>query len=281
MKKVVFLLIIVSTILIAENSNDSSKVTSNWHPKMVLGLNMSQIAFSNWSKGGENSITWTLLGDFELKYIGDNWSLKNDFKFAYGRTKLGDANFRTNNNEINLESVLSYKAKWVVDPFFSNSLRTQVTKGYDYEKDPTESIVDFFDPGYITQSFGFTYDKSKIGTTRLGIAVQETFTRYHNEYTEDNETEYVEKFKLETGVESVTNSELLIDTNIKLKSKLRLFTRFEKLDVWDVNWTNNFESKINSYLQVSFDFQLIYEKAQSVKTQVKEAFQLGIRYNLI
>ena len=73
----------------------------------------------------------------------------------------------------------------------------------------------------------------------------------------------------------------MIDTNIKLKSKLRLFTRFENLDVWDVSWNNKFVSKLNSYLQVNFDFVLIYEKAQSLKTQTKEAFQLGITYKLI
>ena len=282
MKKLLVILLLFAVNLTATNINDSSKVEIDpWETKLIAGLNISQIAFSNWAKGGENSVTWTLHSEFDLKYITPTWTFKNDFKFAYGRTKLGEAEFRTNNNEINLESVLSYNAGWVVDPFFGNSVRTQVTTGFDYEKDPNKSIVDFFDPGYVTQSFGFTYDKSKIGRTRFGIALQEIFTNNHPQYSDDSETEPIENFKFETGIESVTNSEVLIDTNIKLESKLRLFSRFEKLDVWDVNWSNNFVSKINSYLQVNLDFVLIYEKAQSLKTQMKEAFQLGITYTLI
>lgn len=280
MKKYLFLFVFLLNFISNAKSIDSTKAINTWVPKLVLGLNLSQIAFSNWVKGGENSVTWTILTDFDLKYQTESWSVKNDFNVAYGRTKLGDADFRTNENEINLETVVSYKASWVVDPFFSNSVRTQVTKGYDYEKDPNQSIVNFFDPGYITQSFGFTYDKLKFGTTRFGVAVQETFTNYHTQYSDDDETEEIEKFKFETGVESVTDTEFEIDTNIRLKSKLRLFTRFEKLEVWDVRFSNKFVSKINSYLQVNIDLMLIYEKSQSLKTQMKEAFQLGFKYNL-
>lgn len=281
MKKYFLMFVFLSSFGSMAKSIDSTKVANSWIPKLVLGLNLSQIAFSNWIKGGENSVTWTVLTDFDLKYKTESWSVKNDFNIAYGRTKLGEADFRTNENEINLETVVSYNASWVVDPFFSNSIRTQVTRGYDYEKDPNKTIVNFFDPGYITQSFGFTYDKLKFGTTRFGVAVQETFTNFHTQYSDDTETEKVEKFKFETGVESVTDTEVEIDTNIKLESKLRLFTRFEKLEVWDVRFSNKFVSKINSYLQVNIDLMLIYEKSQSLKTQMKEAFQLGIKYNLL
>lgn len=281
MKKIfIFLTIFISVH--AENANvDTLNIKSQWQPSVVLGLNLSQIAFSNWTKGGENAITWTVLSEIELNKKTETWTLKNEFNVSYGRTKLGDAEFRTNNNEIYLENVASYNVGWIVDPFFGNSIRTQVTKGYDYEKDPKTSIADFFDPGYITQSFGFTYNHLKVGTTRIGVAFQETITNQHTSYSDDELTEEIENFKFETGLEAVSKSEFLIDTNIVLKSKLRLFTRFENLDVWDVNWTNKFESKINSYLHVNFDFVLIYEKAQSLKTQMKEAFLLGIKYNLI
>ncbi len=279
-KIILFLIPFIS--IIANTSQDTTKTNiSPWHNKMSLGFNISQIAFSEWAKGGENAITWTALTEFESIYKSDTWTLKNDFKIAYGRTKLGKEEFKTNNNEINIDNVLSYNIGFLVDLFFSNSLRTQVTTGYDYKKKPKITIVDFFDPGYLTQSFGFTYDKLEFGRTRFGIALQETFTHNHNQYTDDKETDKIEKFKFETGIESVTNAEINLDTNIKLKSKLRLFSSFENLDVWDVNWSNNFSSKINSFLQVSLDFVLIYEKAQSVKTQIKEAFQLGIIYTII
>lgn len=272
---------IFANISLANNSNDTLKTKNKWNSTWIMGLNISQVAFSNWVKGGENSVNWTIHSRFKSIYKSKIWTLKNDYKIEYGRTKLGDGNFRTNNNEIYFESVLSNNVGWFVDPFFGNSIKTQVTKGYDYKKDPNKSIVDFFDPGYVTQSFGFTYDKLEFGRTRFGIAVQEVFSNIHIEYTDDKLTENIERFKLETGIEAVTDGELILDTNIKLQTKLRLFSRFERLDVWDVYWSNNIVSKINSYLQVSFDFHLIYEKAQSIETQIKEAFQLGIIYNII
>lgn len=281
MKKIILLFAIFITIH-AENTNtDTLNLKNQWHPSVVLGLNLSQIAFSNWVKGGENAVTWTVLSDIELNKKSETWTLKNEFNISYGRTKLGESDFRTNENEINLENVISYNVGWIVDPFLGNSVRTQLTKGYNYEKDPDKGIADFFDPGYITQSFGFTYNHLSFGTTRIGVAFQETFTDEHFQYSDDVMTDEIEKFKFETGLEAVSKGEFLIDTNIVLKSKLRLFTRFEKLEVWDVNWSNKFESKINSYLHVNFDFVLIYEKAQSLDTQMKEAFLLGIKYNLI
>ncbi|MGD8780972.1 MAG: DUF3078 domain-containing protein [Ignavibacteria bacterium] len=282
MRKIFVFYFVISSTLLAEKSTDSTKNNINsWEKQLIVGLNVSQIAFSNWVKGGENSVAWTIHSEFNIKYKSKIWILNNEYKIMYGRTKLGKGEFKTIDNEINLESVLLYNAGWVVVPFFGNSIRTQVTTGFNYEKDLNESIVDFFDPGYITQSLGFTYDKSIIGNTRFGIAFQETFTNKHPEYSDDEDTAEIENFKFETGIESVTNSEFLIDTNIKLVSKLRLFSRFENLDIWDVNWNNQFVSKINSYLRVNFDFVLIYEKAQSLKTQIKESFQLGITYNII
>jgi hypothetical protein len=283
MRKLFIIIFVLTSVhfTIFAKSTDTLNISKKWDPSVILGLNLSQIAFSNWVKGGENAVTWTILSDIDINYESDIWSLKNDFNIAYGRTKLGNAAFRTNNNEINLESVFSYNVGWIVDPFFSNSIRTQVTKGYDYEKDTKNSIADFFDPGYITQSFGFTYKQLTFGTTRVGVALQETITDIHSQYSDDDKTKGIENFRFETGIETVTKTEVLIDTNIKLKSKLRLFTRFENLDIWDVTWSSKFESKINSFLQVNLDFMLIYDKAQSLKTQFKEAFQLGIKYNLI
>ena len=40
---------------------------------------------------------------------------------------------------------------WAVDPFFAVTFRSAITKGYDYSVTPNTQIVDFFDPGYLTQ----------------------------------------------------------------------------------------------------------------------------------
>src|SRR5690606_750338 len=138
--------------------------------------------------------------------------------------------------DIYFESVGSRDIGWAVDPYIAVTFRSALTKGYDYKVDPAVQIVDFFDPGYLTEAIGFTYDKNKIITTRLGIAFQQTFAnKFAAFYTDDPATAIeFEYFKFETGIESVTEVKYEFLPNMTYYSFLRLFTRFDALDVWDV-----------------------------------------------
>lgn len=252
-----------------------------WVPTAAAGLNISQIALSDWTQGGEDALTWSITGTGGLKYTTDFWSFKNDLKIAYGRTRLGSEEFKTNDNELYLESVLSRSIGWDIEPYFSNTVRTALTTGYSYEEDSKTTIANFFDPGYITQSLGFIYDKVPGFQTRLGFAIQEVITNKFTQYSDDTETAEVEKLKLETGLESVSTAEYTLMENVLLKSKLRLFTRYESLDVWDVRWDNTVAAKVNDYLNVNFTFLLVYEEAQIKKRQIKEGLQLGLVYTIL
>jgi hypothetical protein len=276
------LLFILLFFLIQTNfaQQDSVKLYT-WTPLAVVGLNLSQVALSNWTQGGDNSVAVSFLGTGGLKYFTQSWKFTNDLKLAYGRTKLGSQDFRTTDNELYLESVLAYDIGWEIDPYVSNIVRTAIADGYKYEEDTTYAIAGFFDPGYLTQSLGFTYNKLNDFTTRLGFAVQETFTNKFNQYADDPSTAAIEKTKIETGLESVTTAQFSLQDNLLYSSNLRLFTRFNSLDVWDVRWDNSFVVKINDYLNVNLAVLLIYQKDQSPKTQVKEALQLGITYTLL
>lgn len=277
MKKLsIVLLLLWSSVIFAEGDSLNGK----WKPDGVGGINLSQIAFTNWAKGGENSLSWIFFSNVGLSYEATHYKLKNNFKFAYGRTKLGDAAYRTNDNEVYLENVLAYNVGWAVDPFISNTFRTNVSAGYDYKTTLSPKVSDFFDPAYITQAIGFEYGKSKQFVTRLGLAFQETFANKFRSYSDDPDTPELEAFKFETGLESVTSTEFLIDDNLLYTGKLRLFSRFDRLAVWDVRWDHLITAKINSYLNVNFGVLVLYEKDQSPKTQLKEALQVGFTYNL-
>ncbi len=275
------LLIFVSSTLFAQDKKDSIKV--GWEESAVTGLNLSQVAFSDWSQGGDNSIAFTIFGLLGANYYAMPWKLENNLKLAYGRTKLGENSFRTNDNELYLENVLTYDVQgWEVDPYFSNTVRTVLSKGFDYKVDPAVQISSFFDPGYITQSLGLNYDRIKGFKTRLGLAIQETITKDFNQYSDDADTpNEIEKFKFETGLESVTEGEVEFAQNMLLNSKLRLFTRFNMLDVWDVRWDNTITAKVNDFVNVNFNVLIIYEKNQSLRTQIKEALQLGFTYTIL
>jgi len=282
--KTILLVLLFTSLLYAQDEKTAEVDSANispWTPRGTGALNLTQIALSNWTGGGDNALAWTLIFDFGLDYNKDNWTLKNSLKAAYGRTKLGNEDYRTNDNEFFLENVLSYNVGWPVSPYLSNTVRSTISKGFDYKADPIIQTADFFDPGYIQQGIGFTYHHEKIIITRLGLSFKETIASdYKAQYTDDPDTpDEIEGFKFETGIESVTETEYALQENLLLKSKLNLFTRFNALDVWDVRWDNSIVAKINEYLNVNLNVVVVYEKAQSLKTQLKQALQIGLTYN--
>lgn len=283
MKKYLLIILLVSSSI--ANGQEKKDELYKWIPTLVTGIGISQVELENWAQGGENTFAYSFVVTFDLKYQADLWKFKNYLKTTYGRTKLGDADFRTTENEIYLEDVVSYNAGFVLDPYASNIIRTSITKGFDYKTNPKTLIANFFDPGYITQSIGFAYDKLPNIQTRLGMAFQETFTADKSlaaRYSDDPKTlNDVETFKFETGLESVTDGKFTIDDNVTLTSKLRLFTRFEDLSVWDVRWDNTVVAKVNNWLNVNLGIIVLHEVSQSLKTQLKEALQIGITYRLL
>ncbi len=277
MKKTIIFFVLNTCLLFAQ---PDSLLHSGWNMSGTTGLNLSQIALSNWSQGGDNSMAFDLTGNFKFIYFASPFRLDNKLQLSFGRTKIGGQDFRTSDNDFYLENVLSYKIDWEFKPYFSNSVRTVLADGYQYGSDTTYQISSFFDPGYVTQSLGLLYDKSKIFQTRLGIALQETFANTFTQYTDDPTTTKIEKFKLETGVESVSSFQYTVAQNLLFNSNLRLFTRFNHLNVWDVRWDNTITAQINKFVNVNFNVLVVYQKDQSPKTQVKEALQLGVSYNL-
>lgn len=276
----ILLLIIFTIVSFAQDTPEEKKDTL-WTPKGVIGINLSQVAFDNWSQGGQNSLSFTFFSLLGLDYIGDPWKWRNGLKFAYGRTKVGDEEYRTNDNEIFFESTLIYHVGWAVSPYAGLTARTAVTKGFNYDSIPSLQIVDFMDPFYLTEAIGLVYDQIPNFSTRLGIGMKQTFTDKFNQYSDDPETlDEIEKFKNETGIESVTEYEWEFMENMAYLTSLRLFGTFDDLSIWDVRWDNLIVAKVNDYISVSFNVLLIYDEDESIQRQLKEALQLGISYNL-
>ena len=280
MKKILFAFVILSFTTIIKGQGNDSTLKHGWNPRGVIGLGLSQVALSNWSKGGESTLSLTGISDFSMIYLGRPWISKNTLKLSLGSTKTGGGSFQTNDNQARLENMLIRKINWAVDPYISNEIRTGILNGYDYSKDPKVQLSKFFDPGYITQSIGFTYAKPDF-LTRLGLAFQETFTSEFTQYSDDIETkDKIETFKFQTGIESVTETNQTVADNLFYSGRLRLFSAFDQLDVWDVEFDNTLTAKVNDFLNVNLNILVVYEKAQSLKTQLKEGLNVGISYTV-
>ena len=282
MRKLLMILLLlgISNQFFAQEEADST--LNKWMPSVVAGLNISQIAFSNWTQGGENSLAWTLTGVFNAAYKASSWSFKNELKAAYGQTKINGDNSKVTDNELYMETVYMRNIGWDIQPYVSNTILTQIAAGYEYSDTSKVEIAGFFDPGYITQSIGFSYNKNAHVQTRLGFAFKETITSKFTGYSDDPDTpNEIESFNFETGIESVTDAKFQIDENVGFVSKLSLFSAFDRMDTWDVRWDNLITAKVNNWLNVNLSYLLIYNKVQSPTAQMKQGLQLGITYTFL
>ena len=126
-----------------------------WHHEMITGLNLSEVGFSHWSQGGTNSLSY--VAGINGKSVHDepltNWA--TTYKLDFGQTKLGPGDIRKTDDEINLESMLSYKMGVHMNPYVAASLLTQFAPGYTYpDTGAAIQVSDFFDPAYLKQSAG-------------------------------------------------------------------------------------------------------------------------------
>jgi len=279
MKKIMFFMLFLALNILIAQEVDST--INKWTPSLIASANLSQVAFNNWTKGGDNSLAYSFGVDWGMAYKASGWSFKNQLKGEWGQSKTGGEDAKITANNIFNETVFFYNPGWLFEPYVSDLIRTPLTNGYNYSSIPETQIVAFFDPGYITQSIGFSYDKSEMFKTRLGFAFEESFAdKFALHYTNDPETADLEKFKLETGIESISDVKYEVVKNVLYKGKLRLFSAFDRLDTWDVSMDNSFTAKVNSWLNVNFSYLIVHKVSESLKTQTQQALQVGIVYSL-
>lgn len=270
--------------VIAFAQNDSAVVPSVWKHQLVAGLTVTQISYTNWSQGGENALAYTMSVDGKSvqNLTMTNWS--NSYKFAYGQTRLGSKGLRKTDDKIELESVLTYKLGTTVNPYASATLKSQFDDGFKYD-DATNTKVrtsSALDPMYLTQAIGVGYQPVSQIKTRLGAALREVFSGTFN-YADDAATvPTVEQSKVEGGLESVTDIEIKIEDNTLFTSKLEMFAPFNNIDVVVLRNDNTISSKVNKYIVVVFNVQLINDRTMgTARTQIKEGLALGVSYTFL
>ncbi len=271
------LIIFLIGISISIKAQNTTK--TNWNFNGIVGLNISQTSFTNWSQGGENSFVYSFFANFAANYSAGNIKVANSLKLTFGKSKLGKEPYRVNDNELFLQDVFTYNVGFKVEPYVSNIFKTILADGYDYGVTPAKKIASFFDPAYISQSAGFAYERKSF-KSRLGLGIQETVTNNFTVYSDDPATPEIEKLKVEAGIESVTETKLELAKNFIYKGYYRFFGRFKEISNWDVRMDNTFSAKINEFMNVNLNVLIIYKKIESPKTQVKEALQLGFSYAL-
>lgn len=267
-----------------------------WRRGGLISINLSQVSLTNWSAGGENSVSGNGIMNVYANYKEGKRAWDNNLDLAYGLTKQGRNDFQKNDDKIEFTSKLGRQASknWYYTALLN--FRSQFSPGYNY---PNDSLVisNFLAPGYVTLALGMDYKPSKHFSLFLSPA-SARWTIVNDELLSS-----VGAFGVDTGetVEfefgALLKASLNVDltSNTNLTSSLDLFSNYlEDPSNIDVNWQMLLAVKINEYFSASLSAQLIYDDNTTLLfyneddtfnhagkgTQFKEVLGIGFAYKL-
>jgi hypothetical protein len=276
--KLLFLCIIASIAFAQEPQPALVKPVdaSPWKHTMIVSANTTQISFTDWAQGGENSLAYALFVEGKSSFARDMIEWVNSYKFGYGQAKLGSQGIRKTDDKIDLESVLMYKLGTYINPYASASLKTQFAEGVTYDASGHATPVsNFFDPAYLTQSAGVGYQPMPEVKTRLGIGIREIVTRTYTMYSSGKTVE------TDGGLESITEVGWTVMENVVLNSKLEIFSPLKQMDKMLVRSDSTLAAKVNKFLSVNLNAQLINDPKVQARTQIKQTLALGLSFTLL
>ena len=305
MKKIT--LILSGVLLVSVLVKGQDKADSAWTINSDISLMFAQSSFTNWAAGGDNNITLNGFFNFYAGYEKGKSKWENMLGLAYGQSKIGEQDFRKNEDKIDFLSNYGLKAaeKWYYSANFN--FKTQFANGYNFHEDtiPKEKISGFMAPGYISLGIGMEYRPFEY----MSFYISPATVRWIIVNDQD---------LADAGAFGVKPADLDVDGNIipgtgetvrqefgayfrflfvkdiwknvNLNTKLELFSNYiENPQNIDINWDTMIGLKVNDWLSAGFGLQMIYDDNTPVtdkdgntgpRTQIKQLFSVGLTYKV-
>ena len=271
------------------------------------GLNINQLALSNWAAGGENSATGKAFANFTLLDKKKAFEQKLIGAFAFGISRFADKRIEKQDDKIDLTYSLSLNSKSQWNLTAVATFNTQFANGYKYPNDSTV-ISSFFAPAYLTVSAGYSY-KTKNEHLQFffspiagkvtfvmnqDLADQGSFGVKKGYYDQDSIWIPGENIAAALGINFIVNYKQPIDKNIIYTTMFNGFYNYtEKRDDnrtrIDFNWENNIDFVITKYIRTILFVHLkydhnttfpVYETIEGVETLVDNIPKLQIKESL-
>ena len=255
--------------------------SAGWKTSGLFGVTFGQTSLSNWSAGGDNTVTGDFILNASANYMKGKWFWDNNLSLEYGMVYSSSYDWRKSTDKINLTSVTgrNISSKWSAS--FLLNFRTQFAKGYDYP-DTDNYISTLMAPGYLDAALGFSYKPNAKYSVFLS-PVTERATFVLDDFLSDAGRFGVKpgkKMKWETGayVRATTNQTIV--ENLNLISTLDMFTPYsDNFGNVDMNWDLLLSYKINKLFTATLNTTLRYYDAEIQKVQFKEILGLGFTYS--
>jgi hypothetical protein len=258
-------------------------VDTTWKKELVGSVNASSSYYRDWADGSEDAFAWSAKIAGRLVRDDERWNWTTTGDALFGQVKLGDKGFRKTDDELKAETVLKRKLSRWVDPFVSAGFQTQFAPGWKYPSDTSArvQVSDFLDPLYLSQSAGVGTTPVPWLSTRVGGAVHEARTDVYTNWSDDPKTGSVERWKVEPGVEWVTELKKALERSLLLESKLSVFSNLKGADEIVTVWTAAATWQFSKYVNASASGELHHDIQQSEAWQWKQRLALGLVANFL
>jgi hypothetical protein len=294
MKKLLFVVFAVcmTNFLIAQGSVPDS--LAGWKTGAVVNLNMSQVSLTNWSAGGQNSLSGVALFNASANYKKNNFAWDNTLDLAYGLLKQGEDPWTKTDDRIDFASKAG---KYAFKHWYYTGLlgfKSQFDSGYDTPGDSIP-ISNFMAPGYLSVSIGMDYKPNDHFSLFIS-PVSGKMTFVLDQTLADAGAFGVDSgknFRPEFGgyIKMALNYKIM--KNVNFQTKLDLFSNYlNNPQNIDVAWDVLLAMKINEYLTATISTNLIYDDDIDIAVkqddgtvrmhpavQFKEIFGLGLSFN--
>jgi Protein of unknown function (DUF3078) len=248
---------------------------SGWKKGGLFSLNLGQGGSRNWAAGAEKfSFSTAVFVNLFANNIHGKWSWNNNLDLAYALVNTTSQGVRKNDDKIDFLSRVGYSLAPKLDVSGILSFRTQFTDGYEYNylgKGLQHRISGLFAPAYLTIAPGITWKP----TSYFSVFVSPISGRWvivsNSPYSYLYQGGIAPTGEIEMGAFLSANFNKEVMKNVVYISKLELYSNYLATNILgeidktarpqnvDVYWTNAFAMKVNKWLNVNYNFDLIYD----------------------
>ena len=291
------LLLLSISFLWSQSEKDSIGLEYPWKMNGKAIFLVNQSSFSNWTSGGQSSVSGTLKVNYNLNYYDNGWAWDTKINAAFGLNKISGSEFlKKTDDRIEINSVVGKKfnndliGNWSYSSFVN--FQTQFASGYRFGKDSEGNEIKteksrFFSPATTQLGVGIYWKKNDnlwvnfAPVTAKLILVNKFFTRSLN----DNQSYFGVKkngnsrFELGASIRSFLKKEIF--ENIIMENRLSLYSDYlDKPQNIDFDYTMNFSMQVNEFISTNLIFQFVYDDNEIQKIQAREVFGIGLTIDL-
>jgi len=294
-----------SQVLITTTLPDS---ISYWEKTNAVGLDINEIAFVNWSVGGNNAVTILGKANFTRKYHRKNLNWLNELIMRYGLNSQEGQETRKTDDQFQFNSTFGYRRDTISNWYYSAkfNFNTQFANGYNYPNKDQE-ISGPMAPAYIFLGVGAEYIRKDWGFNAYFSPLTDKTTLVLNQdladqgafgvrgATKDADGNIIKrgkKSRTEVGMLLTSQLKRQIFKNIMLDNRLTLYSDYlNKFGNVDINYQFALDMTVNQYVRANIGANIIYDNdikateerdgelvTVGPKLQLKQMLGVGLSY---